>query len=164
MFIPRSATPAHSDGRGQVAKAKSKAAPEAAPQNQAKTGIEILADVVIDHDHGLMWTRDNLPGGRASHATIAQAASDCRIGGFDDWQLPSPQQALTLVDYSKFNPCVDTTAFPSCKPNAYWTNTECAFDASFVWVVYFDYGPVYYFPRDGDSAFGRAVRRVSASQ
>ena len=129
-----------------------------------KTGLEVLADIVIDHATGLMWTRDNVQGEYDTFAKFESAAKACRAGGFDDWQVPERHELTSLLDLSRFDPCINTDAFPNCEAGAYWSKTPCAFNASFVWVVYFYSGGVNYFHRDGYCAFGRAVRRVSASQ
>ena len=137
---------------------------DAAAPAPRKTGIEVLGDVEIDHDSGLMWTTEDLPGGRGSFDTLSKAAAACRAGGYDDWQLPDPKEALTRIDYAKHGPAIRAEGSQSWKSDYYWTRTECRWDKAYVWVVHFDDGFVLGYPRGLSYAFGRAVRRVSSSQ
>ena len=135
-----------------------------APKSAPKSGIEILADVVIDHDRGLMWTREDVQSEYGSYAKFERAVAECRIGGYSDWQVPEEQELITLRKLTTYNPCIDTEAFPTCKSGPYWSKTECAWNAAFVWVVLFLDGSVNVYHRAHPYAFGRAVRRVSSSQ
>ena len=119
--------------------------------------------IVVDTVNRLMWTADNVGEGRVDHATASKAAAAVTLGGFTDWRLPTVQELLTLVDYNRCNPSIDTDAF-RCMPNAYWSASAAASaPADFAWLVFFDYGLSSYSHRDS-YAFVRAVRSVGASQ
>jgi hypothetical protein len=78
--------------------------------------------------------------------------------GFTDWRLPTRVELLTLVDDTKWNPAIDTSKFPDCQSDWYWTSTPAAFSpADCAWIVGFGFGGANWFSRDG-RAFVRAVR------
>src|SRR5579859_3793713 len=82
----------------------------------------IDGDVVNDHTTGLTWTRKSV-GDKALDWKAAKAAcAAARVGGYEDWRLPTIQELLTLVDYNRSNPAIDTAAF-ECESSWYWTST-----------------------------------------
>jgi len=94
--------------------------------------------IVTDHKTGLMWSQDDVTEKPVTHKAAKQACKELRLGGFEDWTLPSREQLLTLVDDTKHDPCINTQAFPSCKSAWYWTSTayapspaDCAWCVSF---------------------------------
>jgi hypothetical protein len=118
--------------------------------------------IVRDPRTGLMWTADNVGSGRMTHAEATKAAAGVAFGGFTDWRLPTIQELLTLVDYSRHNPAIDD-AF-RCHPNAYWTSSPGASaPADCAWLVNFYGGGSDYNHRD-NTAFVRAVRVAGAGQ
>ena len=85
------------------------------------------------------------------------------------WRFPTVQELLSIVDYTRCNPAIDSEQFPDTKSCAYWTSTDAAWDSDpnpacrAVWVVYFSYGYSDYCYRDLNACV-RAVRSVSAGQ
>ncbi len=47
---------------------------------------------------GLMWQKD--PGDKVTWAQAVTGAATCRLGGHDDWRLPSIKELYSLVDFS----------------------------------------------------------------
>jgi len=116
----------------------------------------IDGDTVHDALTGLVWTRETLAGGRRKWADAKTAASECRVGGFTDWRLPTIQEFLSIVDYSRTEPAIDQ-AF-HCESAWYWSATPYASSPSdSAWGVFFDDGGSYW---SGQSVEGfvRAVR------
>ena len=125
-------------------------------------------------------TRSDTPGARSLHDGFANseaitdgdhpAAEFCRnlrIGGFDDWYLPSRTELNLLCEVfmptSGGNPeqtqCED---FQDEGPEAfseewYWTSTE--FTSDYAWVQYFNYGDQHLHDK-GAACRVRAVRKV----
>jgi len=116
---------------------------------------------VTDNLTGDMWTKDDATDKAVNFDKAVQACKDCRVGGYDDWELPSRVRLLTLVDDTRHDPAIDKSVFPSCKSEWYWTSTPCAWSPSgFAWFVSFDFGNSGYDDRDFSYRV-RAVRRAS---
>ncbi len=111
---------------------------------------------VLDTRTGLMWTSDESP--EMTQPQCVEFAQKLDVAGFSDWQIPTREQLLTLVDDTKYDPAIDTTFFPGCKSDWYWTATPAARSpGDDAWYVYFDYGYAYWGYRNLDG-FVRAVR------
>jgi hypothetical protein len=93
-------------------------------------------------------TRTNLTWQRAVDAdsyTQSAAASYCTgltlaNGG---WRLPTRSELLTLVDPTKSNPAIDTTAFPSvpiAPLDSFWSSSADAGSPGIAWFVHFNTG------------------------
>ena len=63
-------------------------------------------------------------------------------GGYSDWRLPNRNELQSIVDYSRYNPAIDTTYFPGTVASYYWSSTTYAYSTSIAWNVYFGYGYV----------------------
>jgi len=113
-------------------------------------------EIVEDSLTGLTWTRRNVGGKRMTWSDAKAACTAAREGGFDDWRLPTIQELLTLVDYSRTQPAIDP-AF-ECESNWYWSATPySASPAGCAWSVGFGYGDSFCNDQDGESCV-RAVR------
>lgn len=128
------------------------------------------AVAVLDNTHQLIWSRDTL-GERdddddlcsVTHADAERHVAQLDLAGATDWRLPTIQELLTLVDYSRYAPAIDTGAFPDTQSDWYWTSTSpAAGSPSCAWIVDFDDGYARRSLRDYD-AFVRAVRSVASS-
>lgn len=92
---------------------------------------------VRDEVTGLEWTR--VPEA-CTYRQAAELARACRVGGHDDWRLPSVKELYSLIDFrggsgfSPMRPYIDTSVFefhfnaPGGRGRAidaqYWTSTE----------------------------------------
>lgn len=107
----------------------------------------------------LMWHRATSP----DRLNFKDAESYCKAlttGSHTDWRLPTIQELLSLVDYTRFDPAIDITQFPDTKSTWYWSSSpDASAPADSAWIVYFGYGGSYYYPRVL-AAFVRAVRSV----
>lgn len=132
--------------------------------NQA--GIAVPAkstDGVIVHDTstGLMWSADRIAPEELLEVPAHGAAAECRLGGFSDWRVPTVSERLSISDFGRFSPALNTDFFRPCE-GWEWTSTECAWSRSDVWFVGSDGGN----PSDGHrgaSAWLRVVRSVSSA-
>lgn len=96
----------------------------------------------------------------------ADAVTHCAnlsTAGYGDWRVPSIQELMTLIDYGRSSPAIDTTIFPDAKRGPYRTTNASAWaSGSYVWVVNFEAGNVY---GDGtpmsSTALFRCVRGLS---
>jgi len=57
--------------------------------------------------------------------------------GFNDWRVPSREQLRSIVDYSRFNPSIDTAYFPNTISGAYWSSSPYASNSIHAWGVGF---------------------------
>ena len=76
---------------------------------------------ITDLVTGLMWQKD--PGPKKTFEKAVAGASACRVGGYDDWRLPSIKELYSLIlfsgedvdpeaeDTSKLNPFIDAQYF-----------------------------------------------------
>ena len=127
--------------------------------------FELSADgtYVIDHKTGLMWARDESK--RGDYASAEKHCAELRLGGFDDWRLPTLDELQSIVDRTRYNPAIDSGVFKT-NGNWTWTSSEYAGNpgpSGSVWIVGFYYGGVDYYHRLS-AAFARAVRAVPAGQ
>ena len=51
------------------------------------------------------------------------------------WRLPNVKQLVSIVDYEHVSPAINTTFFPNCVADAYWTSTIYADDTYYAWYV-----------------------------
>ena len=77
--------------------------------------------------------------------------------GAYDWRLPSKEELRSIVDYSRYNPSIDTDYFPNTVSSWFWSSSPYAYLSNLAWVVYFDYGYGSYSYR-GSSEYVRLVR------
>jgi hypothetical protein len=59
------------------------------------------------------------------------------------WRLPTAKELQTIVDESRTNPSIDTTAFPSTPSTYFWSSSLLVGSSSSAWLVPFYYGGAY---------------------
>ena len=132
-------------------------APPSVLGSAGKSRFETRDDIVLDRLTGLMWSRTTLPGGRKSWSDAKAAASSMTLGSHTDWRLPTVRELLSLVDYERHDPAIDTTMF-QCESAWYWSSTPYApSPGDYAWNVNFDNGYASWGLQSG-SGFVRAVR------
>lgn len=58
--------------------------------------------------------------------------------GAHDWRMPTVNELLSIVDYSKFGPAIDATYFPNSPSGHTWSSSPHASSNDYAWVVYAD--------------------------
>jgi hypothetical protein len=66
---------------------------------------------VYDSLHDLTWTRKTLDCGEVNHADAMRAAGAVKLLGASDWRAPTIQERLSIVDYARIDPALDTDYF-----------------------------------------------------
>ena len=112
-------------------------------------------ETVLDTTTGLEWQASPFAESM-KHADAVKACAELRLGGHDDWRLPTRAELLTLVDDTRYSPAIDTDAFPNTPNTWFWTSTVYAGDKDYAWVVYFGNGNSHL----GDRASHYRVRAV----
>ena len=80
-------------------------------------------DTVTDHKTGLIWQRTD-DGQFRNWDAAGQYCADLSLGGKRDWRLPSMDELLTIVDYSRFLPAINPVF--DCNDGYYWSSTLSA--------------------------------------
>lgn len=129
-----------------------------------EAGNDLPADAsrwsqVRDNETGLVWLAD--PLARAPWKKAVSAAAECDVGGHD-WRAPTIRELLSLVDYERFDPAIDTAFFRSAS-SWFWSSTpDASSPGGCAWVVHFGYGDADYSYQSG-KGFVRPVRSLAAS-
>jgi hypothetical protein len=69
---------------------------------------------VTDTVTGLMWTQD--PGEKMTWDASVKNASECRVGGYKDWRLPSIKELYSLILFTGTDPDPTSTDTSNLKP------------------------------------------------
>jgi hypothetical protein len=109
---------------------------------------------------GQSWTGITCSGTASTATWDAAKALTSSFAGQTDWHLPTEEELLSLVDYSKFSPAINATLFPNAPSSFFWSGSPVANYSDLAWYVGFYYGYAY-----GDSRNdGSAVRLVRGGQ
>ena len=80
---------------------------------------------VSDNSTGLMWQQED----DSVFRTWEKAISYCENlvlppSKYSDWRLPDIKELRTIVAKGKYNPSIDSKAFPNTKSSNYWSSRE----------------------------------------
>ncbi len=117
---------------------------------------------VTDAGTGLMW--EKATGNSGTSLTWENAIQYCEsldLAGYTDWRLPTVSELQTLVDYSLYNPSIDTNYFNDILSSAYWSGSTYAGGTYYAWVVSFYNGLVGHNGKTGN-VYVRCVRSGSS--
>ncbi|MFZ5798652.1 MAG: DUF1566 domain-containing protein [Thermodesulfobacteriota bacterium] len=126
----------------------------------------VNGDTVTDTGTCLEWQRataDTNSDGIADPMPWQDAlayAEGLSLGGHTDWRLPDYNELVSLVDYSRYSPAIDATAFPATESSVYWSSTTYAYRTSDAWLVDFGEGTDY----GGNKFYSYYVRAVRGKQ
>ena len=98
-------------------------------------GRETTGDhvAVYDHSTDLVWTAE--PLGEFKHGDAMNACADLELLGSKGWRAPTIQELLSIVDYTRCDPAIDSDFFKG--PYGWtWSATEAASPSGFAWGVY----------------------------
>ncbi|MCB1754421.1 MAG: DUF1566 domain-containing protein [Gammaproteobacteria bacterium] len=111
--------------------------------------------VVLDKISGLYWQKY----GDETMRNWSEAKSYCEglelEGG--NWRLPSRAELLSLVDFGRSQPAIDTAYFPTTRSFNYWAVTPYTGTPGHAWSILFSEGNAYCFLRELKS-YVRCVR------
>jgi hypothetical protein len=106
---------------------------------------------VMDKATGLWWKRccegqtwsGGACTGTATYHTwqsALQLAEGASYAGQGDWRLPNIKELAGIVEQACYDPAIDLAVFPGTPSYYFWSSSPYAGDASYAWLVGFDYG------------------------
>jgi hypothetical protein len=105
---------------------------------------------VTDLNTGLTWQQDGGNYGTWQEArNICEQLNISALGGYTDWRLPDRRELVSIVDYGRYNPAINTDFFlsPESQAGYYWSSTpfiNIFLTKPHVWSVIFSGGAVAY--------------------
>ena len=97
------------------------------------------SDIGPDNNGKLFW--EDPVNGEDIFAFASQANAN-NLGGHNDWWTPNRFELFKLTDTGVYNPCIDTTFFPSTPSDYHWTSSTRPDGATYAFLVYFHHGYV----------------------
>jgi hypothetical protein len=88
---------------------------------------------VTDTVTGLMWQQAD--GGEMTVENAAIFCQNLTLGGYDDWRLPTAQEAYSILNQGKSNPALDVAIFANTGAEYWWTSEYDATNANKIWVT-----------------------------
>jgi hypothetical protein len=93
--------------------------------------------VVLDRVTGLEWQRD-VPAEMLDWQGARAACACLSLGGHRDWRLPSRIELVSIVDYTRHDPAIDSQIFPDTPTDWFWSASPvAASDPPAAWYVAF---------------------------
>jgi len=114
---------------------------------------------VTDLNTGLVWQQGD--GQNVTRRTWEDALDYCEgltLAGHSDWRLSNRRELMSIVDYSRENPTIDTQRFSDCRSSNYWSSSTSAFDTNEAWFVSFLSGIVFPHTKATYTYYVRCVR------
>ena len=112
-------------------------------RSEPVTGEPVVNDAVT----GLMWQGcsagqrgSSCATGSASTHRWSEALAYCQQldwGGHSDWRLPNIRELHSITDKRRFDPAIDSTAFPATPSDNFWSSTTTVWSNSRAWNVNF---------------------------
>ncbi|MCG8427505.1 MAG: DUF1566 domain-containing protein [Chromatiales bacterium] len=108
---------------------------------------------VTDSYTGLTWMRCSLgqtwdgttcTGTPVSYTGSAALELASGFAGHSDWRLPSMYELQSIVDYTTYDPSIDSILFPNTPPYTYWSDTSHSIWSGELWRLLFDFGSSYW--------------------
>ncbi|MDZ7289265.1 MAG: DUF1566 domain-containing protein [candidate division KSB1 bacterium] len=124
-------------------------------QLQERQGVKLVLDYAVD----LIWQQggsENVMTFRDAEAYIRQLNAE-KYGGYDDWRLPTLEEAMSLMESEKRNG--DLFIAPEFDQTQKWIWTADKKSAALAWVVIYYYGMCGDVLAETDLFYVRAVRR-----
>ena len=78
--------------------------------------------VVVDNNTGNMWQGIIAPLLTRYYDGAGKYCNALNYGGYDDWTLPSIEDFMTIADYGKYDPAVNTAYFSDA--GSFWTSSD----------------------------------------
>lgn len=99
------------------------------PPSFINNGDGTITDIVT----GLMWQQSD-----SGEMTIENAITYCDnldLAGFSDWRLPTKQESMSILNFDKNNPALNTLYFPNTNAEYWWTSTVNFSNPNSIWIT-----------------------------
>ena len=97
-------------------------------------------DIVTDTVTNLQWQDNNdTKNNEQTWNNAKKYCNDLSLGGYNDWELPTIKELLSIVDISGTKPFIDSL-FQNIISNPYWSSSSDASNSSLAWDVDFSDG------------------------
>ena len=112
-----------------------------------RTGVRFVDNgdgTITDNATGLMWVKSTVAAGLVGKSDFPTCITRCEgliYAGHSDWRLPNVKEGFSIIDFEKFNPCLDTNFFTSQGGYEHSCTTRKAVTTE-SWKVNVDYGAV----------------------
>jgi hypothetical protein len=97
---------------------------------------------VTDQVTGLMW-QQAVPAGSYTWEQATAYCPTLTLASHGDWRLPKRIELVSIVDFGRSSPAIDTTYFPSTPSGWFWSSSPLAGPWSSGWGVNFYFGQTY---------------------
>jgi Protein of unknown function (DUF1566) len=91
---------------------------------------------VTDTSTGLMWQQATGLGTYKWQEALAYC-ENLLLAGYSDWRLPDKNELQIIVDYTRYDPCINIDVFPQTASSRYWSSTANENSTDFAWIVDF---------------------------
>ena len=88
---------------------------------------------VSDNVTGLIWQQ-----GDSGELTIEDAITYCDnlvLGGFSDWRLPTKEESMSILNFDRNNPALNTTYYSNTNAEYWWTSTVQFNNTNTIWIT-----------------------------
>ena len=109
--------------------------------------------VVIDKNTGLEWSQSFFEAENSAEAF--DYCENLNYGGHNDWRVPTVKELLSIIDWSRHDPAINTDYFPETPSDSFLASSA---NKDYVWIVNFSKGVTHPTQNAGDKLFVRCVR------
>jgi len=83
---------------------------------------------ITDHVTGLIWQKEDDGLSRTWYNAVNYCVN-LTLADCSNWRLPTKRELISIVDFGKYNPAIDTNFFPNNAPY-YWSSTTSGFSSA----------------------------------
>ena len=130
------------------------------PKPDAKRWVK-MNNIVKDMKQGIVW--QDSKSTKTRKKTWHRGKRYCQnltLSGARNWRLPTMNELLTIVDYTKHEPAINATFEFTNVMGYYWTSDAVITNDKYAWYVFFQYGLTYTYSKD-ESCYIRCVHDIS---
>jgi hypothetical protein len=117
-----------------------------------------MNNIVKDTKLGLIWQDSKSTKIRKKRWEDGkQYCANLTLSGANNWRLPSYNELLSIVNYSRHEPSIVKPFRNTNKTGYYWTSTDVITNAAYAWYVSAQFGLTYTYSKD-EVCYIRCVR------